>query len=45
MRFKALQVMIRAYTLSKPTNFPLAKFAELLGFENEVEVIDHMAIM
>jgi hypothetical protein len=43
MRTTALQVMVKAYTHSKPTHFPLAKFTELLGFENEAEV-GHMII-
>ena len=43
MRTTALQVMVKAYTHSKPTNFPLAKFTELLGFENEAAV-SHMII-
>ncbi|CAI7993826.1 Germinal-center associated nuclear protein [Geodia barretti] len=40
IRTTALHVMTKAYTLSKPTSFPLTKFTEILRFENEVLATD-----
>jgi hypothetical protein len=40
IRTTALHVMTKAYTLSKPTSFPLTKFTEILGFENEVSATE-----
>lgn len=36
--------MTKAYTHSKPTNFPLSKFTEVLAFESEA-MVSHVTVM